>query len=184
LFTLAGSTGTAQNVTTGSTVSILAGSSNNLTSVASNTNTLTVDIVSNPTFSGLITSTNNTTGLALTGAPAASATSSLLQLGSAIASGNSVANGGTYFGINAPNSGAGSAADFVNFQRNGTSKFKVDSAGSLSAANATFTLTAGGTVKLLDTGNSNPQVPIQRNHTYRLPMTHRLAAQRLSAPLM
>jgi fibronectin-binding autotransporter adhesin len=55
LFSLAGSTGTTQTVTSGATVSILKGASNNLTSVASATNTITLDIVSNPTFTGSVT---------------------------------------------------------------------------------------------------------------------------------
>jgi hypothetical protein len=71
--------------------------------------------------------------LAVTGAPTNSATSSLLQFGSPIAGGNSAANGGTYLGLNAPSSGAGSAADFLNFQTNGTYKLKVTSAGLLDA---------------------------------------------------
>jgi hypothetical protein len=72
--------------------------------------------------------------LAVTGAPTNSASSSLIQIGGAIASGNIAANGGTYIGLNAPSSGAGSAADFVNLQINGISKFKVDNTGIVNAA--------------------------------------------------
>jgi fibronectin-binding autotransporter adhesin len=146
LFTLAGSTGTSQNVAGGATVSILKGSSNNLTSVASATNTITLDIVSNPTFAGLITGQSNTTGLALTGTPAASATSSLLQVGSAITGGNSAVNGGTYYGLNAPNTGAGSAADFLNFQYNGSNKVKIDNTGALTLSGAITAPTSTNTI--------------------------------------
>jgi fibronectin-binding autotransporter adhesin len=146
IFTLAGSSGTNQTIASGDTLSILAGGSGNLTSVGSNTDTLTVDIVSNPSFTGKITSSSNTTGLALTGTPAASATSSLLQLGTAIASGNSSANGGTYIGLNAPNTGAGSAADFLNFQVNGTSKVKIDNTGALTLSGAITAPTSGNTI--------------------------------------
>ncbi len=108
----------------------------------------TLDIVSNPTFSGLLTGQANTIGLALTGTPNNNGTSSLLQLGSAIASGNNAANGGTYLGLNAPNTGAGSAADFLNFQVNGTSKLKVDNTGLIDskgglAINGTTVITSG-----------------------------------------
>jgi hypothetical protein len=153
LFTLAGSTGTSQAVSGGATVSILKGSSNNLTSVASATNTITLDIVSNPSFSGLITGQSNTTGLALTGTPAASATSSLLQLGAGIASGNNVANGGTYIGLNAPNTGAGSAADFLNFQYNGSSKVKIDNTGALTLSGAITAPTSTNTINNLVINN-------------------------------
>jgi len=153
LFTLAGSTGTSQNVSSGSTVTIAAGSSTNLTSVASATNTITVDIVSNPSFSGKVTSSANTTGLALTGTPSNNGTSSLLQLGTAISNGNNATNGGTYIGINEPASGAGTAADFVNFQNGGSSKFKVDSTGALTVGGTT-TLSALTTAGLVTTTNA------------------------------
>ena len=143
LFTLQGSTGVNQNVASGSTVSILAGSSANLTSVASATNTITVDIVNNPNFSGLVTaSKTGATALAVTGAPTNTATSSLIQIGNAISGGNTSANGGTYIGLNAPGSGnPGNAADFINFQVNGSSKFKVDTFGDISAG-STITITS------------------------------------------
>ncbi len=145
IFTLHASSGADQNVTSGSTVNVLKGSSNNLTTTASATNTVTVDIVNNPTFSGLLTDTSNTTGLALTGAPVAgTGATSLLQLGSAISGGNSATNGGTYVGINEPSSGAGSAADFLNFQVNGTSKVKIDNTGVLTLASA-LSVPNGGT---------------------------------------
>ncbi len=71
--------------------------------------------------------------LNFTGSPlggiAAAATTSLVSFGPAIAGGNQAANGGTYLGLNLPAAGAGSAADFLNFQKNGTVEFKVDNAG-------------------------------------------------------
>ncbi|MCC2631558.1 MAG: hypothetical protein K0S20_257, partial [Patescibacteria group bacterium] len=56
------------------------------------------------------------------------------QLGSALSGGNAATDGGTYIGLNAPASGAGSAADLMNLQVNGTSMFKVTSAGVISGA--------------------------------------------------
>jgi hypothetical protein len=53
LFTLQGSTGTPQTVTAGQAVTIAAGPSGNLTSAGSSTNTVTLDIKSNPTFTAL-----------------------------------------------------------------------------------------------------------------------------------
>jgi hypothetical protein len=54
-FTIQGSSGTPQSINGGDTVTIAAGGSSNLTSVASATDTITLDIISNPTFSGLVT---------------------------------------------------------------------------------------------------------------------------------
>ena len=85
------------------------------------------------TASGQITNSNTgANALALTGAPAASATSSLLQLGSAIASGS---GSGTFIGVNAANAYAG---DLVNLQVNGTAVFKIAASGAVtnSAAGA------------------------------------------------
>jgi hypothetical protein len=56
LFTVAASAGTSQTIASGGTVSILKGSSNNLTTTAGATGNVTVDIVSNPTFGGDVTS--------------------------------------------------------------------------------------------------------------------------------
>jgi hypothetical protein len=72
--------------------------------------------------------------LDLTGAPDTTATDSLVQLGGTGFSGNTTTDGGTYVGINAPASGAGSVADFANFQNNGVSKFKIDSLGDVTNA--------------------------------------------------
>lgn len=77
--------------------------------------------------------------LVLSGAPAASATSALFRLGSAIASGSA---SGTFIGINAANGYAGNLADW---QVNGSSMFKVTAAGALTIAGG---LTFGGTVNL------------------------------------
>jgi hypothetical protein len=105
--------------------------------------TLTLSVVDNPTFSGEVTDSSATTGLAITGAPAASATSSLIQVGSAISAGNSVANGGTYIGLNELASGAGSAADFLNFEKGGTSELKVANTGTITSnGNLTFSQAA------------------------------------------
>ncbi|MEO7364653.1 MAG: tail fiber domain-containing protein [Candidatus Saccharimonadales bacterium] len=116
----------------------------------------TLDVKANPSFTGLITANANTTGLAVTGTPAASATSSLIQVGSAIAGGNAAANGGTYFGLNTPVSGAGSAADFLNFQANGVSKFSVTNSGALTTAGLITSVGHNaGTGQITGTGGIN-----------------------------
>jgi hypothetical protein len=137
IFTIhGGSAGnTDQTVASGQTLNFLSGASNNLTLVGSNTRNLTVDIISNPSFSGLVTASASTTGLALTGTPTAgTGITSLLQLGGAISGGNSAASGGTYVGINEPASGNGSAADFLNFQVAGAQKLRVDNNGLINTA--------------------------------------------------
>ncbi|MDL2342273.1 MAG: hypothetical protein QFB87_04320, partial [Patescibacteria group bacterium] len=112
----------------------LSGGGTVVTIGASGTTCAALAVVNNPTFSGLITGQANTTGFALTGTPVAgTGITSLLQVGSAIAGGNTAANGGTYFGLNAPAAGAGSAADFLNFQLNGTTKLLVTNAGAVTA---------------------------------------------------
>ena len=71
-------------------------------------------------------------------APVASATQACLSVGAKdIAGGNAATNGGTYIGINAPSSGAGVAADFINFQANGVEKFGVDLSGNLTCGTIT-----------------------------------------------
>jgi len=100
-----------------------------------------LSVVNNPTFSGLVTASSNTTGLTLTGSPSASGgNTALLQIGLPISNGNSSINGGTYIGINEPSSGnSGSDADFLNFQNNGSPELSVNSSGDLSlAGTATF----------------------------------------------
>ncbi len=113
--------------------------SGNLTGSVSGTagggiTTNTLAVVSNPIFTGLISGQANTTGLALSGTPNSNGTSSLVQIGSAISGGNSVSDGGTYIGLNAPNTGAGSTADFLNLQLNGASKLILTNAGNLTIA--------------------------------------------------
>jgi len=61
----------------------------------------------------------------LTGRPNQSSSSSLFRLGNPIVGGNNLTNGGTYIGISTPGSLGGSAADFINFQKNGSSVFNV-----------------------------------------------------------
>ncbi len=77
------------------------------------------------------------TGIELYGVPLASATFSLIQLGNAIVGGNNDADGGTYIGAN-PGVFTG---DFLNFQINGASKFKITANGSTSVGG---TLDVGG----------------------------------------
>ena len=72
--------------------------------------------------------------LAVTGTPPVIATSSLIIVGSPIAGGDATTTtGGTYIGLNTAATGAGSAADFINFQNNGTSRFRVTNAGIVTA---------------------------------------------------
>jgi hypothetical protein len=81
------------------------------------------------TWSGINTfSATGSNAVALSGAPAGSTTSSLLQLGSPIAGGNA---NGTYIGLNAPSA---STADLINLQNNGASKLQVDYLGDLTSA--------------------------------------------------
>jgi hypothetical protein len=108
---------------------------------------VTVDINTAYDFiwSGATTfSKTGATAVAITGAPTNVSTSSLIQVGSAIASGNSVANGGTYIGMNVPTSGAGSAADFINLQYGGVSQFKLTSDGNLTVAGTINTASITG----------------------------------------
>jgi hypothetical protein len=94
--------------------------------------------------------------LAVTSAPTSLATSSLIQLGSAIAGGNNSANGGTYLGINEPSSGSGSAADFLNFQNNGSSKVQISSTGAVTiASNLTFATGANQQISVATQTTSN-----------------------------
>ncbi len=99
--------------------------------------------------------------LALTGTPALSATSSLLQLGgAAIASGSA---SGTFIGIN-PGSYSG---DFVNLQVAGASKFKISSAGltttdSLSVTNGAL---VGGTLGVTSTATFTGDIAVNGNTT-------------------
>ncbi|HEU5377793.1 MAG TPA: hypothetical protein VFV38_20410, partial [Ktedonobacteraceae bacterium] len=103
-------------------------------------------------FTGINTFSRNGSGssdasLVVNGTPVNNATSSLIRIGNSIAGGNASANGGTYLGLNAPNTGAGSAADFVNFQKNGSSKFSITNAGITTSATSLLT-------PLLDTASA------------------------------
>ena len=110
----------------------LSGSGNTIT-LGSGGNCGAISFTNTPSFSGQLTLSGNgaasTPILDLTGTPTANATTSLVQLAGAIASGNTNTNGGTYLGINLAGSGAGSAADFLNFQKAGSVEFKVDNSG-------------------------------------------------------
>lgn len=68
-FTLAGTSGTPQSINGGDTVTIAAGS--NISTTAGATDTVTIDVVSNPTFTGLVTASNGLTvsssGASITG---------------------------------------------------------------------------------------------------------------------
>lgn len=133
--------GDSNTAAEGNTILSLSFSSGNLTGGISGTAgggfaTNTLAVSSTPNFSD-ITANGSGTALALTGAPTNSETASLLQLGSAIANGNTNVNGygGTYLGINEPaTSGAGSAADFLNFENGGVSELEVDSGGDITSS--------------------------------------------------
>lgn len=84
--------------------------------------------------------------LAVSGTPVNDSASSLIRIGDAISGGNSATNGGTYIGLNAPTSGAGSAADFINFQHNGTPKFTVDANGNVTAGTVNSATISGGSL--------------------------------------
>ena len=89
------------------------------------------------TMSGPLVITNGTatsTSLSLNTQPKVDAANALVGLGNAISGGNSdVGTGGTFIGINAPNASFGSTADFINFQNNGASKFKISALGGITA---------------------------------------------------
>jgi hypothetical protein len=95
------------------------------------------------TMSGALTMTKPGNGnvLLVTSGPLVSGTS-LVQFGSDVNAFNNSANGGTYVGINAPNAGAGAAADFINFQQNSVDRFKVTGAGNVTATSYTGNLAA------------------------------------------
>ena len=149
LFSVSGNGANAQTVATGQTVDFkpAAGGSGNLSVVASATRTISIDITQTPSFTGTITASNSTgTGIAVSGTPTATATTAQILLGaSGTFTGSTATNGGTYVGINEPSSGAGSAADFLNFQVAGTSKLKVSNTGVITAAGG---LTVGSTVTI------------------------------------
>ncbi len=92
LFSLQASGGASQAVVSGGTVSILAGSSGNLTTTASATDTVTVDIVNNPTFTGDVTLSGSGTGLSVTNS-ATIGNGLTVSAGGAAITGNSTING-------------------------------------------------------------------------------------------
>jgi fibronectin-binding autotransporter adhesin len=81
-----------------------------------------------PSYPLDVTGGARATSFAMTSAPTASATTSSVALGSAIVGGNVQ---GTYIGTNAA---SGYTGDYENFQVNGTSEFKVDGSGNVTAA--------------------------------------------------
>ncbi len=104
-------------------------------------------LANNQSWTGINTySLTGGNAVAITGAPVNTATVSLVQLGNSIAGGNVAANGGTYLGINEPASGAGSAADFLDFQNNGAVKLQLTSTGALAVAGAITAPTATNTL--------------------------------------
>jgi len=117
----------------------------------------TLDVKSNPSFTGTVTASNTgAVALDVSGAPQALNSSSLVKIGSALVGGNAAANGGTYFGLNAPNTGAGSAADFLNFQYSGTTKLLVTNGGAVTASGLISGVgLASGTGQITGTGGIN-----------------------------
>ena len=102
-------------------------------------------------LNGTSTYVGNTANLVVNGALQSSSTASVLQIGSAIASGSA---SGTYLGLNTSTGFAGNLADL---QVNGTSKFKVDAFGN-TTINGTFSLTGlaplGASTALAQLGSS------------------------------
>jgi parallel beta-helix repeat protein len=107
----------------------------------------------NQTFTA--TNTFNAAGYALgiTGAPTNSATQSLVRIGDSIASGNTAIDGGTYIGLNAPSSGAGSVADLLHLQRGGVSRLRLTSAGDLTVSGAMVASNFSGSSSGTNTGD-------------------------------
>ena len=143
LFTLAASSGASQAVTAGSTVSILKGSSNNLTTTASATDTVTVDIVANPTFTGTVTSSNSAASPWPRPARRLPVHHQPCPIGRAISGGNA---NGTYLGLNAA---SGYSGDLLNFQVNNASQLKVTGTGNLTL-NGTITANTTNTINGLN----------------------------------
>lgn len=71
--------------------------------------------------------------LRLSTAPTPGATRSVFALGSAITGGNSAANGGTFYSLNAPTAFIG---DFMRFELNGAAAFAVNRLGTITIGNA------------------------------------------------
>jgi len=87
--------------------------------------------------------------LSVTGLPTNVATLASFRIGNAIASGNVAADGGTFFGMNAPASGAGSAADLVNLQGNNVSRFRLTASGDVTMP-AVFSKAVSGVALMID----------------------------------
>lgn len=79
------------------------------------------------------------TKLACLARPITSASSPLVQIGGMLQSGNGGPNGGTWLGIGAPDSGEGSNADLLHFEKGGLTKFRVDAGGTLTCPNEEVT---------------------------------------------
>jgi len=146
-FTIA-ATGTGGTVTSVASGSGLTGGPITVSGTLSVDSSTVPFLANDQSFTGKNTFSRNgaSTGdytVGITGTPVADGTSSLVRIGNAIQGGNAAASGGTYLGINLPSSGAGSAADFLNFQNNNTVEFKVTSAG-VATINGGLTVSAGG----------------------------------------
>ncbi len=152
-FVLAVGSGNAFKVTNAGALTVNGITSNNNAGISS---TGALAGVTTIAASGLIQTSATGQGLALTGTPTNSATQSLIQIGSPIASGNNSLNGGTYIGLNAPNGGVGSAADFINLQKNSVSLFRVTNTGAVNAGtyNGLTLQSQGGGFQV--TGGSSP----------------------------
>jgi len=109
-----------------------------------------------------ISGSSTNPSLSITTAPASGATKSLIKIGSAIAGGNASANGGTYIGLNAPSAGAGSAADFINLQANGSSVFKISSQGVINIQ-ATSGHTSGNVLNIVDSQLGQTLLAVNEN---------------------
>ena len=116
--------------------------------VNGNITNLTTCTLTGPAIQVLTANASPSPALSFTGVPKSVSTIGLLSMGS-IASGNNTATtGGTYIAINEPASGAGSTADFFNFQANHVKEFGVTTAGAITAGtyNGNTITTGSGTL--------------------------------------
>ena len=116
-------------------------------------------------FTGTVFATDSSPALVFTSEPATVSTLSLIQGGSSLAGGNV---NGTWLGINSTNaasSTATTASDFINFQNNGTSGFKVDAGGNITMNNASVSSTNNASTLNVNNGGSLtigvPQIGLQ-----------------------
>jgi trimeric autotransporter adhesin len=107
----------------------------------------------NQTFTGTNIYSAAGYALGLTGAPTNSGTQSLLRLGNAISGGNTATNGGTYIGLNAPTTGAGSVADLLHLQQGGVTRLRLTSAGALTISGALTASNFSGSSSGTNTGD-------------------------------